>query len=205
MIVAIHRVSPSSLVYIHVDGMQVGPDIARPDSRESGGMESEPVPSLPPAPSLPPGPEWAGGREVESLLHLSPEEAQSWLQQEAIELGRERAQQSRVAASVSSLMYRDVQVGGCGWMGVCAGGHGAGEGEGPAEQGGRQHLQPHVQRCAGECVCTHACVRASQTEMQCKVMGDPHHVQIRHLKYLLLHTHSIHLYRNHAPPNKAKP
>ena len=36
-----------------------------------------------------------------------------------MELGRERAQQSRVAAGVSSLMYRDVQVGG--WTGVCAG------------------------------------------------------------------------------------
>ena len=30
-----------------------------------------------------------------------------------MELGRERAQQSRAAAGVSSLMYRDVQVGGC--------------------------------------------------------------------------------------------
>ena len=78
-----------------------------PDSRESGGVESEP------APSLPLGPEWAGGREVESLLHLSPEEAQSRLQWEAMELGRERAQQSRVAAGISSLMYRDVQVSGC--------------------------------------------------------------------------------------------
>ena len=90
---------------------------------------------------------------MESLLHLSPEEAQSRLQQEAVELGRERAQQSRAVAGVSSLMYRDVQVGGCGWMGVC--------------------------------------VYTSQTEMQCKVMGDPHHVQIRHLKYLPVQTHAF--------------
>jgi len=56
------------------------------------------------------GEEWAGGREVEALLQLAPEEAQSRLQSEAAELGRERAQQSREAAGISSLMYRDVQV-----------------------------------------------------------------------------------------------
>ena len=55
--------------------------------------------------------EWPGGKEVEALLQLAPEEAQSRLQSEAAELGRERAQQSREAAGISSLMYRDVQVG----------------------------------------------------------------------------------------------
>jgi len=103
---------------LHVDEMQVGSepiqlDITQPDTRmESGGMESEPAPSLSP----PPGLEWAGGREVESLLYLSPEEAQSQLQREAMELSRERAQQNRMAAGVSSLMYRDVQV--HVWVGV---------------------------------------------------------------------------------------
>ena len=54
--------------------------------------------------------EWAGGREVEALFQLPPEEAQSRLQSEAAELGRKRAQQSREAAGISNLMYRDVQV-----------------------------------------------------------------------------------------------
>lgn len=105
-------------VGLHVDEMQVGSepiqlDITQPDTRmESGGMESESAPSLSP----PPGLEWTGGREVESLLYLSPEEAQSQLQREAMELSRERAQQNRMAAGVSSLMYRDVQV--HVWVGV---------------------------------------------------------------------------------------
>ena len=90
----------------------------QPDSRDTR-LEPEPV-------SSPSGlerreeerEEWAGGREVEALLQLAPEEAQSRLQSEAAELGRERAQQSREAAGISNLMYRDVQ--------VCAGREGRG-------------------------------------------------------------------------------
>ena len=91
----------------------------QPDSRDTR-LEPEPV-------SSPSGlerreeerEEWAGGREVEALLQLAPEEAQSRLQSEAAELGRERAQQSREAAGISNLMYRDVL--------VCAGREGAGK------------------------------------------------------------------------------
>ena len=97
---------------IHVDEMLLGSNSenTQPDSRDTR-LEPEPVAS-------PSGlerreeerEEWAGGREVEALLQLAPEEAQSQLQLEAAELGRERAQQSREAAGISNLMYRDVQV-----------------------------------------------------------------------------------------------
>ena len=97
---------------IHVDEMLLGSNSenTQPDSRDTR-LEPEPVAS-------PSGlelreeesEEWAGGREVEALLQLTPEEAQSRLQSEAAELGRERAQQSREAAGISNLMYRDVQV-----------------------------------------------------------------------------------------------
>ena len=97
---------------ILVDEMLVGSNSenTQPDSRDTR-LEPEPV-------SSPSGlerreeerEEWAGGREVEALLQLAPEEAQSRLQSEAAELGRERAQQSREAAGISNLMYRDVQV-----------------------------------------------------------------------------------------------
>ena len=98
---------------ILVDEMLVGSNSenTQPDSRDAR-LESEPVPS-------PSGlerreeereEEWTGGREVEALLQLAPEEAQSRLQAEAAELERERAQQSREAAGISNLMYRDVQV-----------------------------------------------------------------------------------------------
>ena len=105
---------------ILVDEMLVGSNSenTQPDSRDTR-LEPEPV-------SSPSGlerreeerEEWAGGREVEALLQLAPEEAQSRLQSEAAELGRERAQQSREAAGISNLMYRDVQ--------VCAGREGRG-------------------------------------------------------------------------------
>ena len=97
---------------ILVDEMLVGSNSenTQPDSRDTR-LEPEPVAS-------PSGlelreeerEEWAGGREVEALLQLAPDEAQSRLQLEAAELGRERAQQSREAAGISNLMYRDVQV-----------------------------------------------------------------------------------------------
>ena len=109
-------------VLVHVDEMVVGSNSenTQPDSRDTK-MEPEPVVS-------PSGlewreeerEEWPGGKEVEALLQLAPEEAQSRLQSEAAELGRERAQQSREAAGISSLMYRDVQ--------VCAGREGGTEG-----------------------------------------------------------------------------
>ena len=100
---------------ILVDEMLVGSNSenTQPDSRDTR-LEPEPVSSS----SGLEREEWAGGREVEALLQLAPEEAQSRLQAEAAELGRERAQQSREAAGISNLMYRDVQ--------VCAGREGRG-------------------------------------------------------------------------------
>ena len=105
-----------------VDEMLVGSNSenTQPDSKDTK-MEPEPVVS-------PSGlewreeerEEWPGGKEVEALLQLAPEEAQCRLQSEAAELERERAQQSREAAGISSLMYRDVQ--------VCAGREGGTEG-----------------------------------------------------------------------------
>lgn len=92
-------------VLVHVDEMMVvsNSENTQPDSRDTK-MEPEPVVSLS-------GLEWREEEgEVEALLQLAPEEAQSRLQSEAAELGRERAQQSREAAGISSLMYRDVQV-----------------------------------------------------------------------------------------------
>ena len=100
---------------ILVDEMLVGSNSenTQPDSRDTR-LEPEPVSSSSGLERA----EWAGGREVEALLELPPEEAQSQLQAEAAELGRERAQQSREAAGISNLMYRDVQ--------VCAGREGRG-------------------------------------------------------------------------------
>ena len=95
-----------------VDEMLVGSnsETTQPDSKDT---KMEPEPGVSPS-----GlewreeerEEWVGGREVEALLQLAPEEAQSRLQSEAAELGREMAQQSREAAGISNLMYRDVQV-----------------------------------------------------------------------------------------------
>ena len=97
---------------ILVDEMLVGSNSenTQPDSRDTR-LEPEPVSSSSGLERREEErEEWAGGREVEALLQLAPEEAQSRLQSEAAELGRERAQQSREAAGISNLMYRDVQV-----------------------------------------------------------------------------------------------
>ena len=109
-------------VLVLVDEMLVGSnsETIQPDSRDTK-MEPEPGASQSGLEwREEEGEEWAGGREVEALLQLAPEEAQSRLQSEAAKLGRERAQQSREAAGISSLMYRDVQ--------VCAGREGGTEG-----------------------------------------------------------------------------
>ena len=58
----------------------------------------------------------AGVGWEEGLLQLSPEAAQSRLRQEAGELDKERGRQSRAAASVSSLVYREAQVCECMWV-----------------------------------------------------------------------------------------
>ena len=60
----------------------------------------------------------AGVGWEEGLLQLSPEAAQSRLRQEAGELDKERGRQSRAAASVSSLVYREAQV--CECVGGCS-------------------------------------------------------------------------------------
>ena len=101
---------------ILVDEMLVGSNSenTQPDSRDTR-LEPEPV-------SSPSGlerreeerEEWTGGREVEALLQLAPEEAQSRLQSEAAELGgREPSRAGRLLASPISCteMCRCVQGG----------------------------------------------------------------------------------------------
>lgn len=57
-----------------------------------------------------PNSDWEGDREIDSLFSLPLSEAQSRLEQEVIELERERARQGRAAAAVSNLMYKESQV-----------------------------------------------------------------------------------------------
>ena len=139
MIVAIHRVF-TIFIGLHVDGMQVGPDIAWPDSRESGRMESgrmesEPAPSLPPCRARV---GWGGGRWSHYCTCPQRRPSLGCSRRPWSWGGRGPSRAGWPPASPASCIEM------CRWTGVCAGGHGAGEGEGPAEQGGRRRLQPHV-------------------------------------------------------------
>jgi hypothetical protein len=53
---------------------------------------------------------WTGGEEVQSLLTVTPAEAQEQLSLDVEQLERERTRQSRAAASVSNQMYKEAQV-----------------------------------------------------------------------------------------------
>ena len=82
-------------------GMEPGPVGMEP---RPVGMESGPV-------GMEPGPVgMESGQDWQDVFQVSPSEAQSRLRSEVMELERERAQQSRAAATVSNLMYIEAQV-----------------------------------------------------------------------------------------------